>query len=304
MGFDTGSDRTESIRGQAARKRAVADPACRSSPWSGVGYVRTCVRDPPRAPHTRTSSGRSERRNVMVAWATAAELPQVELGDALALVLLALDYDAARFDRAAVRWHARLCREAPLTLDEAQLALAALGCDRWACRRAGHGRAHPNHPGARLEPHGRGATEVDWLGGHADRVPGPGSGGRGRVDPRIPRSWRGTRRSGTAVREGAASLERVRAARPASCATYAPADSALPRIARNRPVAARGRCICGRSHDDAGRAARPAVALRTRWDLAGLEVLSQQRVIGHVAGFDPLHVPAGQRVVLDVLPCQ
>src|SRR5215210_4319006 len=41
-------------------------------------------------------------------------------------MLLALDHDAARFDKAAVRWHARLCREAPLTLDEAQLALSAL----------------------------------------------------------------------------------------------------------------------------------------------------------------------------------
>jgi hypothetical protein len=70
--------------------------------------------------------GALERKNVMVAWAAAAELPQVELGDALALVLLALERDAPRFDRAAVRWHSRLCREAPLTLDEAQLALSAL----------------------------------------------------------------------------------------------------------------------------------------------------------------------------------
>jgi hypothetical protein len=67
-----------------------------------------------------------ERKNVLVAWATAAELEHVDLGDALALVLLALDHDAPRFDKAAVRWHSRLCREAPLTLDEAQLALSAL----------------------------------------------------------------------------------------------------------------------------------------------------------------------------------
>lgn len=63
---------------------------------------------------------------MLVAWATAAELPNVDLGDALALVLLALDHDAPRFDKAAVRWHSRLCREVPLTLDEAQLALSAL----------------------------------------------------------------------------------------------------------------------------------------------------------------------------------
>ena len=73
----------------------------------------------------------------MVAWATAAELPHVELGDALALVLLALDYDAPRFDKAAVRWHSRLCREAPLTLDEAQLALSALRALTGPAREAG-----------------------------------------------------------------------------------------------------------------------------------------------------------------------
>jgi hypothetical protein len=67
-----------------------------------------------------------ERRNTLVAWATAAELPHVELGDALALVLLALDSDAPRFERAAVRWHSRICRDAPLTLGEAQLVLSAL----------------------------------------------------------------------------------------------------------------------------------------------------------------------------------
>jgi hypothetical protein len=71
-----------------------------------------------------------ERGNAMVAWALASELPHVELGDALALVLvlvlLALDHDAPRFDKAAVRWHSRLCREASLTLDESQLALSAL----------------------------------------------------------------------------------------------------------------------------------------------------------------------------------
>jgi hypothetical protein len=41
-----------------------------------------------------------ERKNVLVAWATAAELEHVDLGDALALVLLALDdHDAPRFDK-------------------------------------------------------------------------------------------------------------------------------------------------------------------------------------------------------------
>jgi hypothetical protein len=75
-----------------------------------------------------------------VAWATAAELPRVELGDALAPVLFALDADAGRFDKAAVRWHSCLCREAPLTLDEAQHSLSVLSALAGPCRVAA-GRA-------------------------------------------------------------------------------------------------------------------------------------------------------------------
>jgi hypothetical protein len=67
-----------------------------------------------------------ERRNFLLAWTMAAELPKVPLADALSLVLLALDQQAWRFETAALRWHARLCAEARLTLPEAQLALAAL----------------------------------------------------------------------------------------------------------------------------------------------------------------------------------
>jgi hypothetical protein len=46
--------------------------------------------------------------------------------DALALLLLAVDQQPWRFHTAAPRWHARLCAEARLTIEEAQLALAAL----------------------------------------------------------------------------------------------------------------------------------------------------------------------------------
>jgi hypothetical protein len=62
----------------------------------------------------------------MLAWTMAAELPKVQLADALALLLLARDLEPARFDRAAPRWHARLCTERQLSGSEAQLALAAL----------------------------------------------------------------------------------------------------------------------------------------------------------------------------------
>jgi hypothetical protein len=81
-----------------------------------------------------TSQGRSygqfkralERRNFMLAWTMAAELPKVPLADGLELLLLANDVEPARFDRAVPRWHARLCSEQQLSSAEAQLALAAL----------------------------------------------------------------------------------------------------------------------------------------------------------------------------------
>lgn len=41
----------------------------------------------------------------MLAWTMGAELPKVQLADALALLLLARDLEPARFDRAAARWH-------------------------------------------------------------------------------------------------------------------------------------------------------------------------------------------------------
>jgi hypothetical protein len=67
-----------------------------------------------------------KRQNFLLAWTMAAELPKVQLADALALLLLARDLEPARYDRAAPRWHARLCTERQLSAGEAQLALAAL----------------------------------------------------------------------------------------------------------------------------------------------------------------------------------
>ena len=67
-----------------------------------------------------------DRQKFLEAWTMAAELPRVPLADALALVLLALDQQPWRFHTAAPRWHSRLCAEARLTIEEAQLALAAL----------------------------------------------------------------------------------------------------------------------------------------------------------------------------------
>jgi hypothetical protein len=65
-------------------------------------------------------------KNFDAAWMLAYELPPLPLVDALALLLLARDADPGRFVRGAVRVHARICADANLTLEEAQLALAAL----------------------------------------------------------------------------------------------------------------------------------------------------------------------------------
>jgi hypothetical protein len=45
--------------------------------------------------------------------AAASELPQVDLSDALAICLLIEQQDSERYERAAVRWLARLSLEAP-----------------------------------------------------------------------------------------------------------------------------------------------------------------------------------------------
>jgi hypothetical protein len=65
--------------------------------------------------------------NVLLALTTAAELPRVPLPEALAICLLLRDKEPQRYELAALRWHARLCREARLSLADATIALAALG---------------------------------------------------------------------------------------------------------------------------------------------------------------------------------
>jgi hypothetical protein len=65
--------------------------------------------------------------NPTIVLAAAAELPRVELGDALAICLVLADGASSRYDRAAVRWHGRFCLEARgLELKDAALTLAAL----------------------------------------------------------------------------------------------------------------------------------------------------------------------------------
>ena len=68
-----------------------------------------------------------DSRNASAALSAASELEHVGLVDALELFLLVRDGDPKRFDRAALRWHARYCREvADVTLAEGQAVLALL----------------------------------------------------------------------------------------------------------------------------------------------------------------------------------
>jgi hypothetical protein len=61
-----------------------------------------------------------------LATAAAYELAQLNLADALRLCLVYARADSSRFDRAIVRWHARLCLDAKgLDPTTAQIALAA-----------------------------------------------------------------------------------------------------------------------------------------------------------------------------------
>ena len=105
-----------------------------------------------------------ETDSASLATAAAYELPQLNLADALRLCLVYARADRSRFERAIVRWHARLCLEAKsLDLPTGQIALAAAAglagpqlsevavvLDEWAHRGA------PQRPGIPRPPIGGG----------------------------------------------------------------------------------------------------------------------------------------------------
>jgi hypothetical protein len=67
--------------------------------------------------------------NVNLALPAARELPKINLSDSLRLCFLLRDTDI--FERAALRWHGRYCREVvAVELDEAQAVLACLAALR------------------------------------------------------------------------------------------------------------------------------------------------------------------------------
>src|SRR4051812_40050093 len=78
--------------------------------------------------------------NLALVRAAAAELPAVDLGDALAICLLMGERGDASFDRAAVRWLARLALERPAVglgeLREGLVAFEALPYNPAGARQA------------------------------------------------------------------------------------------------------------------------------------------------------------------------
>jgi hypothetical protein len=68
-----------------------------------------------------------DRRNATEALSAAAELQIVGLADALELTLLLADREPAKYERAALRWHARSCgRSRKVEMRESQAVLSLL----------------------------------------------------------------------------------------------------------------------------------------------------------------------------------
>ncbi len=64
--------------------------------------------------------------NLRLIRGAAAELPQVQLHDALAILPVIAEHEPAKYERAACRWLARFALERPVGLEEIGEALAAL----------------------------------------------------------------------------------------------------------------------------------------------------------------------------------
>src|SRR3954463_2220047 len=116
--------------------------------------------------------------NIALVHAAAAELPAVDLADALSNCLLMSARDDDRYERAAVRWLARVALERPgVGLGDLRDGLIAFGAvpDNPAGRRHRLG-------GDALQPRGR-ATDA----GGAVRAPASGGGGEGAAAMRLGR---------------------------------------------------------------------------------------------------------------------
>ena len=76
--------------------------------------------------------------NLTIIRAAAAELPRVDLGDALSVCMAIRDAEPDRFERAALRWLARFAAEQASTVGEVREAAGAMA-------------AMPSDPGGALD---------------------------------------------------------------------------------------------------------------------------------------------------------
>jgi hypothetical protein len=103
-----------------------------ASSWKGVAVdVWQALREHPFVTSQGSPYGRFQRAiqrgDLLEAETNARELGRLSLRDALSLVVLFAAKDPPRFERAALRWHARFEQEVPgVGLTESSLALAAL----------------------------------------------------------------------------------------------------------------------------------------------------------------------------------
>lgn len=92
--------------------------------------MRTCVVTSQGHPHTRFQRA-LETGNLNIIRAAAAELPRVELDDALRILWLMRD-DELLYERAAMRWLGRFCLECSgATLEDIEKAAKALRSVWW-----------------------------------------------------------------------------------------------------------------------------------------------------------------------------
>ena len=86
--------------------------------------MRTCVRvTSDGSAYARFRRALDQGRLHLVVTA-AAELPRIELDDALEVCMLMSRDSHPAYERAAVRWIARLCLERPVSIHEVRCALA------------------------------------------------------------------------------------------------------------------------------------------------------------------------------------
>ena len=98
--------------------------------------MRTGVRDIAGSPYGRFRCA-LDKGNALAGLSAAAELRSVSLTYALELCLLLCEGEPRRYERAALRWHGRFCREVDgVSLDEAQAVLALLAALRGSRRPA------------------------------------------------------------------------------------------------------------------------------------------------------------------------